>query len=90
MMSKEVTVDKAGRIVLPKPLRDELQLTPGDRLEIESSGETLTLRPMRGTSPLSKKNGIWVFRIGDPLAQEEVEETLRRVRRERDEENLGH
>ncbi len=89
-MNKQVTVDRAGRIVLPKPVRDELQLMPGDRLEIESSGETLTLRPLRGTAPLTKKNGVWVYRTGEPIPQEEVEETLLRVRRERDLENLGH
>jgi len=38
-----LTLDKAGRIVLPKPLRDELRLEPGDALEIESSGEDITL-----------------------------------------------
>ncbi len=89
-MNKQVTVDRAGRIVLPKPVRDELQLMPGDRLEIESSGEILTLRPLRGTAPLTKKNGVWVYRTGEPISQEEVEETLLRVRRERDLENLGH
>ncbi len=25
-----LTLDKAGRVVLPKPVRDELQLSPGD------------------------------------------------------------
>ncbi len=89
-MNKEVTVDKAGRIVLPKPVREELQLVPGDRLEIESSGETLTLRPVRAAAPLTKKNGIWVYRTGEPISGAEVEEILGRVRRERDEENLGH
>ncbi len=89
-MNREVTVDKAGRIVLPKPLREEMQLMPGDCLEIETSGETLTLRPVRGTAPLKKKKGIWVYRTGEPISEAEVEETLRRVRREREEENLGH
>ncbi len=28
--------------------------------------------------------------IGEPISQDEVNETLRRIRRERDEENLGH
>ncbi len=80
-----MTVDKAGRITLPKPLRDELQLFPADRLEIKTSGETLTLRPVRGSAPLRKKKGIWVCRTGEPLSQKKVDETLRRVRRHRDE-----
>ena len=84
-----VDIDKAGRIVLPKPLRDELQLEPGITLEIESSGEELTLRPVRGQAPLRKKQGVWVFRSGEPLSSDEVDKTLRRVREERHQQTLG-
>jgi AbrB family looped-hinge helix DNA binding protein len=90
MSSKHtVDIDKAGRIVLPKPLRDELQLEPGVTLEIESSGEEFTLRPVRGQAPLRKKQGVWVFRSGEPLSSEEVDKTLRRVREERHGQSLG-
>jgi AbrB family looped-hinge helix DNA binding protein len=44
-MITRLTLDKAGRIILPKPLRDELRLEAGDTLEVESSGEEITLRP---------------------------------------------
>lgn len=84
-----VDIDKAGRIVLPKPLRDELQLEPGVTLEIESSGEELTLRPLRGQALLRKKQGVWVFRSGEPLSTDEVDKTLRRVREERHRQTLG-
>jgi len=40
-----VTLDKAGRVVIPKTLRDELHLEPGDTLELEAEGERVTLRP---------------------------------------------
>lgn len=87
-----LTLDKGGRVVLPKSVRDELQLAPGDALELESSGEQITLRPLRGNAPLCKKRGIWVYRSGEPLSHAEVQETLRQVRRERDQQNLrkGH
>jgi AbrB family looped-hinge helix DNA binding protein len=35
-MNTTITVDKAGRIVLPKPVRDKLQLQAGDSLEVEA------------------------------------------------------
>lgn len=82
-------MDKAGRIVLPKPFRDELHLEPGDALEIQSSGEEITLRPVRGEAQLRKKHGVWVYRTGEPLSAETVEKTARQVRRERDAHNLG-
>jgi AbrB family looped-hinge helix DNA binding protein len=88
-MTVRVTLDKAGRIVLPKSLRQELQLAPGDTLEAETSGERITLSPVRGNAALRKKHGVWVYRAGEPLSEALVQETLRQVRRERDKENLG-
>jgi AbrB family looped-hinge helix DNA binding protein len=85
----KLTLDKAGRIVLPKPLRDELHLEPGDALEIESSGEDITIRPARGQAQLRKKHGIWVYRAGEPLSTATVSKTVRQIRRERDRLNVG-
>jgi AbrB family looped-hinge helix DNA binding protein len=50
-----VTIDKAGRIVLPKPIREELQLNPGDALEVDSSEEQVILRPVRGSTCIYKQ-----------------------------------
>ncbi len=88
-MNDHLTIDKAGRIVLPKPLRDELHLQAGDTLEVESSGEEITLRPARGNAQLRKKHGVWVYRSGEPLTQATVEKTIRQVREEREAQNLG-
>ena len=82
-------MDKAGRIVLPKPVRDELQLGPGDALEVESSEDRIVLRPARGKGRMYKEHGMWVFDSGEPLTVEVVNKTLRRVREERDRRNLG-
>lgn len=88
-MNDRLTIDKAGRIVLPKPLRDELRLEAGDTLEVESSGEEITLRPARGNAQLRKKHGVWVYRAGEPLTQAIVDKTVRQVREEREAQNLG-
>lgn len=87
-MSNTLVIDKAGRIVIPKPLRDELQLDPGDSLEMEVSGEQITLRPVRGTGPLTKEHGVWVFHSDVPLSATVTDEMLRRLREERDLANL--
>ena len=60
-MSTKLTLDKAGRVVLPKPLRDRLQLAPGDTLHLESEGERITLRPLRQNVMLKKELGVWVY-----------------------------
>jgi AbrB family looped-hinge helix DNA binding protein len=84
-----LTIDKAGRVVIPKPLRKELHLEPGDALEMESAGEQITLRPVRGTGPLTKEQGVWVFHTGQPLPASATDEVLRQLREERDMVNLG-
>ena len=88
-MAAKLKVDKVGRIVLPKPVRDKLQLAPGDELELESSEDRITLRPVRGTAPLRKKHGVWVFHSGEPLSATTVEETIDKVRHEREARILG-
>jgi AbrB family looped-hinge helix DNA binding protein len=88
-MTTRLTIDGAGRIVIPKPLRDELDLAPGDTLELETAGKNITLRPTRGTVPLTKEKGVWVFRTGHPLPSSVTNEVLDRVRAERDQHNLG-
>jgi len=82
-------MDSAGRVVLPKPLRQELDLSPGDTLELETKGEQITLRPVRGTSPLAKEKGVWVFRTGKALAASATDEVLISVRERRDRDNSG-
>jgi len=88
-MTAKLTTDKVGRIVLPKPVREKLQLAPGDELELESLDDQITLRPLRGTAQLRKKRGVWVFHCGEPLSALTVEKTIEQIRRERDGENLG-
>lgn len=88
-MTARLTIDRAGRIVIPKPLRDELDLAAGDTLELEATSEIITLRPTRGTVPLTKEKGVWVFRTGYPLRASVPNEVLNQVRTGRDRHNLG-
>jgi AbrB family looped-hinge helix DNA binding protein len=89
-MTTTLTLDKAGRVVLPKPVRDELQLRAGDSLELETSEESIVLRPRRGGVGLHKKQGIWVFSTGEPISAEATDEALRQMRREREHGFLGN
>src|SRR5690349_2218287 len=88
-MNATTTIDKAGRIVLPKQIRQELQLGPGDVIELEASEDRVVLRPARGKGRVYKEHGMWVFDSGEPLTVEMVNKTLHRVRDERDRRNAG-
>jgi AbrB family looped-hinge helix DNA binding protein len=83
-MTTQITIDRAGRVVLPKPLRDELGLAPGDTLELEASGEKITLRPIRAGESFTKEKGVWVFRTGQPLSAAVTDAVLRQVRDDRE------
>jgi AbrB family looped-hinge helix DNA binding protein len=88
-MNATITVDKAGRVVLPKPVRDELQLSAGDSLELEISGEQIVLRPVRGRVGMRKKEGIWVLDFNEPISAAATNNVLRDIRRERERSALG-
>ncbi|MBK5294677.1 MAG: AbrB/MazE/SpoVT family DNA-binding domain-containing protein [Acidobacteriia bacterium] len=76
---RKVTLDRAGRVVLPKTLRDELHLSPGDTLDLTVKGDEVTWWPRRGATSLQKERGVRVFRIGEPLTAGETEETIRNI-----------
>ena len=80
-MTTKISVDKAGRVVLPKPVRDRMRLAAGDELELESEGERITLRPVRAKATLQKKCGIWVYQ-GEP-ADASIPELLEQERGKR-------
>jgi AbrB family looped-hinge helix DNA binding protein len=56
----QVKIDKAGRIVLPKPVRDRLRLRQGSDLEIEERPEGLLLKPVDQRPSMIQKNGLWI------------------------------
>jgi AbrB family looped-hinge helix DNA binding protein len=53
-------VDKAGRIILPKPVRDRFQLREGSELLLEERPDGLTLRPVEQRSSMVQEDGLLV------------------------------
>lgn len=53
-------IDKAGRIILPKPVRDRLHLREGSELVVEEQPGCLTLRPLDRKTPMLLEKGFWV------------------------------
>jgi AbrB family looped-hinge helix DNA binding protein len=78
------TIDAAGRIVVPKPLRDEMGVQPGQvlelefrdgRLEVEIAPVELRLQRRRNGPVAVPKESL------PPLTTEMVRQTLERTRR---------
>jgi AbrB family looped-hinge helix DNA binding protein len=85
---KELTVpiDQAGRIVLPKDVRRELAIKPGEMLKVSVHGASVTLTPDREASGLVRKGKALVFSAagGEVLTEAAVgriKDEMREVRR---------
>jgi AbrB family looped-hinge helix DNA binding protein len=53
-------IDKAGRVILPKPVRDRLGLHAGSDLEIQETPDGVVLRPADRRPSMVKKGSFWV------------------------------
>jgi AbrB family looped-hinge helix DNA binding protein len=57
----ETTLDRFGRVVIPKEIRDALGLKPGEQLKIEQTDDEVVLKPLREESPIKMKDGVLVY-----------------------------
>ncbi|HVA61829.1 MAG TPA: AbrB/MazE/SpoVT family DNA-binding domain-containing protein [Mycobacteriales bacterium] len=53
----EAIIDNAGRVVVPKPIRDALGLLPGTKVDISPYGAGAQLVPAGRTASLVEENG---------------------------------
>ena len=53
-------IDNAGRVILPKPVRDRLGLTAGSNLDMRLTPDGIVLTPADQRSSLVKKGSFWV------------------------------
>ena len=79
-----VSIDSAGRVVVPKQLRDELGFSPGTPLEIDVIDGHLELSaPHEPAKLLTGPHGPYFAATGTPLTDEDVRRTLEAVRERR-------
>jgi AbrB family looped-hinge helix DNA binding protein len=76
----ETTLDRFGRIVIPKAVRDDLGLRPGSVLELRESGDDLLLSPRRDEPDLVREEGVLVY-TGE--ATGDLEDAVEQQRRHR-------
>lgn len=69
------TIDKAGRLVIPKPLRDHLGLEPGE-VEVAVDGTALRVEPLAADS-LDEREGRLVIPATGAVVDDETVQALR-------------
>jgi len=79
-----VTIDAAGRVVIPKQVRERLGLTPGTALELDELGDHVELRPATRNVRIDRSGSRPVARAdadAPRLTAAEVRELAERQRR---------
>ncbi len=87
-MNATVEIDKLGRLVVPKKMREALHLRPGDQLDAHVSGDQITLEPKRTARGLHKRDGRLVFDGGEGLSPD-INDLIDTQRRQRSDYLLG-
>jgi AbrB family looped-hinge helix DNA binding protein len=59
-MKEMISIDNAGRILLPKVVRERFRLREGDVLCLEIKGDSIELRPAK-TGKTVRVNGVLVY-----------------------------
>ena len=76
----ETNLDRFGRVIIPKKVRDKLGLRPGAVLEVQQQGGDVLLKPVQEEPRLLEKDGVLVFR---GKASGDLTESVQTHRRER-------
>ena len=80
----QITIDAAGRVVIPKSMCDSLGLTGGGTIEIREREGVIEIEPAATTMRLEEWNGHLVAvpdRELPPLTDDLVRATLEKTRR---------
>jgi len=80
----ETNLDRFGRVIIPKKVRDKLGLRPGAVLEVQPQGGDVLLKPVQEEPRLLERDGVLVFKgkaLGDlgEAVQSHRRERLKRV-----------
>jgi AbrB family looped-hinge helix DNA binding protein len=78
MKSETIQIDKAGRVVLPKAVRQRFNLLPGDKLRLSADETGIKLEPADPGGKLVRKGSVLVFtgEFSEPVTSEMVEQMI--------------
>jgi AbrB family looped-hinge helix DNA binding protein len=70
------TIDKAGRLVIPRTIRDRIGLADGGEVNLELDGGGVRIEPV-STGELVERDGLLLIpSIGEPITEETVRQLI--------------
>lgn len=76
-----VQIDRFGRILIPKSIREELNLVPNTTLELRLVDGDIAIHP-RLSGEIRKENGVYVWTGADPI-EKSLDDLIQETRAER-------
>jgi AbrB family looped-hinge helix DNA binding protein len=76
LATMKATIDKAGRLVIPRPLRERIGLAAGGTVEIELEGAGLRIRPVSGSQFREQEDLLVMPRTGTSIEDAFVRELI--------------
>ena len=70
------TIDKAGRLVIPRALRDRIGLVGGGEVEVELDGSAVRIEPVAGSDFKDVAGLLVIPATGTPLTGNLVRELI--------------
>jgi AbrB family looped-hinge helix DNA binding protein len=70
------TIDKAGRVVIPRSLRDRIGLSGGGEVELELDGATVRIAPVVGNELREEGGLLFIPAAGTAITGETVRELI--------------
>jgi AbrB family looped-hinge helix DNA binding protein len=89
-MSITITLGKAGRLVVPKPIREALGLREGSRLRLETSAGKFEAIPQADDLQIQIRDGFPVIRGGRPRKKGDIVKAIKAGREECTERIISH
>ena len=88
----KTTIDRAGRVVIPKTLRERAGLQPGSELDINLRDGVLEIAPPPPQGRVVREGDLLVWESAPgtpPIAPEDINDAIRQVRQERETRIIG-
>jgi AbrB family looped-hinge helix DNA binding protein len=72
----KTTIDRAGRLVIPRSLRNRIGLGDGGEVEIELDGAAVRVSPVAGSDVREKAGLLVIPSTGEPITADVIRDLI--------------